>query len=57
MAEYRFGSGSEGILADADRAMYSAKQFAKADGKSHVAYRHEISEVAGGTEERIAATA
>src|SRR5437868_6445221 len=32
VAEYRFGSGSEGVLADADRAMYAAKQFSKADG-------------------------
>jgi diguanylate cyclase (GGDEF)-like protein len=56
VAEYRFGSGSEGLLADADRAMYAAKQFAKADGKSHVAYRHELTEVSA-NESRIAATA
>src|SRR6478736_3400024 len=52
VAEYRFGSGSEGLLADADRAMYAAKQFAKADGKSHVAYRHELTEVSA-NESRI----
>jgi len=56
VAEYRFGSGAEGILADADKAMYAAKQFSRADGKSHVAYRHELTEVAPAPE-RIAATA
>jgi GGDEF domain-containing protein len=57
VAEYRFGSGSEGVLADADRAMYAAKQFSRADGKSHVAYRNEISEVSSANDQRIAATA
>jgi diguanylate cyclase (GGDEF)-like protein len=56
VAEYRFGSGSEGVLADADRAMYAAKQFARADGKSHVAYRQELTEVPANSD-RIAATA
>jgi diguanylate cyclase (GGDEF)-like protein len=58
VAEYRFGSGPVGVLADADKAMYSAKQFAHADGRSHVAYRHEISEVdTAGAGERVAVTA
>jgi len=57
VAEYRFGSGSEGVLADADRAMYAAKQFSRADGKSHVAYRNEISEISSANDQRIAATA
>ena len=56
VAEYRFGSGPAGVLADADKAMYAAKQFSHADGKSHVAYRHELSE-ASIPPERIAATA
>ena len=55
VAEYRFGSGPAGVLADADKAMYAAKQFSRADGKSHVAYRHELTEVPAA--ERIAATA
>lgn len=45
VAEYRFGSGPAGVLADADKAMYAAKQFAHADGRSHVCYRNELIEV------------
>ncbi|MGZ5098048.1 MAG: GGDEF domain-containing protein, partial [Usitatibacter sp.] len=45
VAEYRFGSGPAGVLADADKAMYAAKQFARADGRSHVCYRNELTEV------------
>jgi diguanylate cyclase (GGDEF)-like protein len=57
VAEYRFGSGPTGVLADADKAMYAAKQFSHADGKSHVAYRHELSELGSPPVERIAANA
>ena len=57
VAEYRFGSGPTGVLADADKAMYAAKQFSHADGKSHVAYRHELSELGTPPVERIAANA
>ena len=57
VAEYRFGSGPTGVLADADKAMYAAKQFSHADGKSHVAYRHELSELGPPPVERIAANA
>jgi GGDEF domain-containing protein len=42
VAEYRFGAGSAGLLADADHAMYAAKEFARADGKSHICYRSEL---------------
>ena len=42
VAEYRFGAGSAGLLADADHAVYAAKEFARADGKSHVCYRSEL---------------
>ena len=45
VAEYRFGSGPNGVLADADKAMYAAKQFAHADGRSHVCYRSELTEI------------
>jgi diguanylate cyclase (GGDEF)-like protein len=42
VAEYRFGDGSTGVLADADKAMYAAKELARDDGKSHVCYRGEL---------------
>jgi diguanylate cyclase (GGDEF)-like protein len=42
VAEYRFGSGSAGLLADADHAMYAAKELTRADGHSHVCYRSEL---------------
>jgi diguanylate cyclase (GGDEF)-like protein len=45
VAEYRFGDGSTGVLADADKAMYAAKELARADGKSHVCYRGELGDV------------
>ena len=57
VADYRFGSGSTGVLADADKAMYAAKQFSRADNKSHVAYRNELAEIAVGTSEKVAVTA
>ena len=43
VAEYRFGDGPSGVLADADKAMYAAKELSRRDGKSHVAYRNELS--------------
>jgi diguanylate cyclase (GGDEF)-like protein len=42
VAEYRFGSGSEGVLMDADKAMYAAKELGHRDGSSHVCYRNEL---------------
>jgi diguanylate cyclase (GGDEF)-like protein len=42
VAEYRFGDGPTGILADADKAMYAAKEQSHADGHSHVCYRNEL---------------
>jgi diguanylate cyclase (GGDEF)-like protein len=42
VAEYRFGDGPAGVLADADKAMYAAKELSRADGKSHVCYRNEL---------------
>ena len=44
VADYRFGSGLTGVLADADKAMYTAKHSFRSDGQSHIAYRNEISE-------------
>ena len=42
VAEYRFGAGKAGLLADADRAMFEAKHVAKAQGGSPVCYFHEV---------------
>ena len=42
VAEYRFGDGSTGVLADADKAMYAAKEMSRTDGGSHVCYRNEL---------------
>ena len=42
VTEYRFGDGPSGIIADADKAMYAAKELSRRDGKSHVAYRNEL---------------
>ena len=42
VAEYRFGDGSSGCLADSDKAMYAAKELSRVDNKSHVAYRNEL---------------
>lgn len=42
VADYRFGSGSAGVIADADAAMYAAKEFARHDGQSHVCFRNEL---------------
>jgi diguanylate cyclase (GGDEF)-like protein len=52
VAEYRFGSGPGGILGDADKAVYAAKQFAAADGRSHVCYRNELGELPDPAPER-----
>ena len=46
VADYRFGSGVSGVLADAERAVYAAKDMARADNASHIAYRNEISDIA-----------
>ena len=46
VAEYRFGAGPTGILADADKAMYAAKALSHGDGRSHICYRSEIVETA-----------
>src|SRR5258706_6783549 len=42
VAEYRFGDGPSGLIGDADKAMYAAKDLSRRDGKSHVAYRNEL---------------
>src|SRR5512140_2145716 len=42
VAEYRFGEGSAGLLADADHAIYAAKTLAQAAPGSHICYRSEL---------------
>jgi len=55
VADYRFGSGMAGVLADADKAMYVAKEAAHGDRQSHIAYRHEISDAAAHAAEHATA--
>ncbi|MBL0140742.1 MAG: GGDEF domain-containing protein [Betaproteobacteria bacterium] len=42
VAEYRFGAGKAGLLADADRAMFEAKHLWKGHEGSQVCYFHEV---------------
>ena len=42
VAEYRFGSGAAGLLADAEHAIYAAKELSRVDGLSHICYRSEL---------------
>jgi diguanylate cyclase (GGDEF)-like protein len=41
VAEYRFGEGSAGLLADAGHAVYAARALLEADGASHVRHRSD----------------
>lgn len=54
VAEYRFGAGKAGLLADADRAMFEAKHIAREKGGSRICYFHEV---ATGTPPRQAVAA
>lgn len=42
VAEYRFGIGAPGVIAEADKAMYAARELSRRDGKSHVCYWNEL---------------
>jgi diguanylate cyclase (GGDEF)-like protein len=42
VAEYRFGAGADGLLMDADKAMYAAKEISRRDDSSQVCYRNEL---------------
>ena len=56
VADYRFGSGPMGVIADADRAMFAAKELSRAKpGASHVCYRSEMSEVMAPRPDAVAA--
>ena len=57
VAEYRFGSGPPGLVADSEKALYAAQQFARASGRSHVCYRNELTEVPVAARETVDATA
>ena len=57
VADYRFGTGPAGVVADADKAMYAAKALSHADGKSHICYRSELGEVLAAAESMPAAHA
>ena len=41
VAEYRFGIGSAGVIAEADKAMFAAKELARRDQLSHINYWNE----------------
>ncbi|QJR14936.1 GGDEF domain-containing protein [Usitatibacter palustris] len=43
VAEYRFGMGAAGVLAEADKAMYIAKEEFRKDRQSHICYWNEVS--------------
>jgi diguanylate cyclase (GGDEF)-like protein len=46
VAEYRFGIGAAGVVAEADKAMYAAKELSRRDHKSHVIYWNELPQAA-----------
>jgi len=54
VAEYRFGSGATGVVADADKAMYAAKMQAHIDGRSHVRFLNEAAGTQDPGDERLA---
>jgi len=57
VADYRFGSGPAGVIADADKALFVAKELSRSDGRSHVCYRHELPDMLPVSPEKIAASA
>lgn len=42
VAEYRFGSGAQGVVTDVQKALAAAKQRAQAEGKPQICYRSEL---------------
>ena len=42
VAEYRFGIGTAGVLAEADKAMYAAKELSRRERRSHICYWNEL---------------
>ena len=45
VADYRFGSGVSGVIADVERAMSASKELSRGDSQSHIAYRNEVSDL------------
>ena len=43
VAEYRFGMGAAGVIAEADKAMYIAKEQYRKDRQSHICYWNDLS--------------
>ncbi len=46
VAEYRFGMGAAGVVAESDKAMYAAKELARRDRQSHICYWNELPQAA-----------
>ncbi|QJR10817.1 hypothetical protein DSM104443_01886 [Usitatibacter rugosus] len=46
VAEYRFGLGAAGVIAEADKAMYGAKELSRRDHTSHICYWNELPQAA-----------
>jgi diguanylate cyclase (GGDEF)-like protein len=46
VAEYRFGIGAAGVIAEADKAMYAAKELSRRDPRSHICYWNELPQAA-----------
>ena len=46
VAEYRFGLGAAGVIAEADKAMYAAKELSRRDHAAHVCYWNELPQAA-----------
>jgi diguanylate cyclase (GGDEF)-like protein len=42
VAEYRFGAGSAGLVADVEHAVYASKERARQDAKSHICHRADL---------------
>lgn len=46
VADYRFGMGSAGVIAEADKAMYTAKELSRRDRQSHICFWNELASAA-----------
>ncbi len=44
VAEYRFGIGAAGVLAEADKAMYAAKELSRREKRSTICYWNELAQ-------------
>jgi len=46
VAEYRFGLGAAGVIAEADKAMYAAKELSRRNHAAHICYWNELPQAA-----------